>query len=54
LIAKIKQLIDLAPKTEVVLISPHVQTVIIGALRPYPEARQAVADALASVVVATS
>ena len=53
LIAKIKQLIDLAPKTEIVLISPHVQTVIIGALRSYPEARQAVADSLASLEAAS-
>ncbi len=53
LIAKIKQLIDLAPKTELVLISPQVQALIVGALLPYPEARQAVADSLASIEVAS-
>jgi len=47
--AKVLQLIQDAPRTEVVLISPLVQTVIIGALQHYPEARQAVADALGEI-----
>ena len=49
LVAKVKQLIDQAPKTEVVLISPRVQQVIVQALAPYPEARKAVADSLAAL-----
>jgi hypothetical protein len=46
LLAKVSQLIDQAPKVNVVLISPQVQQVIIQALAPYPEARLAVASAL--------
>ncbi len=45
LLAKLAQLIDTAPKINV-LISPGIQQAIIGALAPYPEARLAVADAL--------
>jgi len=49
LVAKVMQLIDQAPKMELILISPQVQQVIIRALAPYPQARLAVANALAAL-----
>jgi MinD-like ATPase involved in chromosome partitioning or flagellar assembly len=52
LLAKVAQLIDQAPKVNMVLIAPQVQQVIIQALAPYPQARLAVADALGELEAA--
>ncbi|PLS84868.1 MAG: hypothetical protein CYG60_15615 [Actinobacteria bacterium] len=52
LLARVVGDIDDSPKINI-LISPDVQQVIIGALSPYPEARLAVADALASLETTT-
>jgi hypothetical protein len=51
LLARLVQLIDASPRVNI-LITPQVQQVIISALSPYPEARQAVADALATLEAA--
>lgn len=51
--ARVAQLIDDSPKINI-LIAPEVQQVIINALSPYPDARLAVADALASLEAATA
>jgi hypothetical protein len=48
LLAKLRQLLDERPQVNI-LIAPQVQQVIVEALRPYPEAGYAVADALDSV-----
>jgi hypothetical protein len=53
LVAKVKQLIDQAPKVEV-LIAPQVQQVIIDSLHPFPEARLAVATALGALEEASA
>ncbi len=52
LLAKLSGELDERPQVNI-LISPHVQQVIIDALHPYPEARQAVADNLASLEAAS-
>jgi hypothetical protein len=48
LLAKVRKLIDERPQVNQVnvLIAPHVQQLIVNALRPYPEAGWAVSDAL--------
>lgn len=53
LLARVVGDIDDSPKINI-LISPDVQQVIIGALSPYPEARLAVADALAALETTTA
>jgi hypothetical protein len=52
LIARVRQIINDAPQVNI-LISSHVQQVIIDALYPYPDAKQAVADSLASLEAAS-
>jgi hypothetical protein len=52
LLAKVSQIIDERPHITV-LIAPHVQDVIVQTLDPYPEARVAVADSLASLEAAS-
>jgi hypothetical protein len=47
--ARIAEVIKDETNINVVVIAPHVQAAILAALRPYPDARLAVADALASV-----
>lgn len=48
LLARLRHLIDTRPQVNI-LIAPHVQQAIVAALRPYPEAGYAVADALDNV-----
>lgn len=48
LLAKLLGELDDSPKVNI-LIAPTIQVAILGALEPYPAARQAVADALATL-----
>jgi len=47
LVAQVRQIIDKAPQT--ILVAPQAREVIIEALRPYPEARHALANRLAEL-----